>query len=588
MKAKKTLGLSIVLSSSIFLSGVVPVQAQTQIESDLPIEITAENNRGGFQEEIRHDDAAATLKFFNDSGEENITSHVNVSVVIDGVSVDFSHYENEKRELEEHGVKTIDITTHLDNAIITRTFIIQDNEVHVKVEVENTTDNYLDISTHIVYDDNTDQVIYSPRTNNRGVLQSGGVEYTFRTDDGEEVSSGLVPPDDTSVTEKRVYVDARTLVDTDKDGFPDEWEKNGFTNQYGDEFPLHLWGTDPNRPDLFLQINWMKPKNPQNVGQYAPQESTLERIVNVFDKHGYNLHIDAGYAYNNIPNFNNPYGGEKINYKTPYFDDRSGIGFYNQMDSLLKERSEIFRSGVIVPQVLDRPSGGLGLVNGGAFAVTYYDEKNLSHAIMHEFGHNLGLKHDGPLKDRPDNVPSDQFLPNYKSTMNYLYQYDILDFSDREYRSSNTLPKECFTRGLKCYKGEYRVGADWDNLTLINGEIGISKGSTGVKQIIEEPPLPKPTKNTSSPKSSQPVVVNSPKTTTKSSPTVQPQTTHTFTPIEPPKVSKQSSAPTTKQAPQRQTGSSRTGKIIGIIAGVTLSVAAFIGLGQLAQKFFKR
>lgn len=588
MKAKKTLGLSILLSSSIFLSGVVPVQAQAQIESDLPIEITAENNRGGFQEEIHQDADVATLKFFNDSGEDNITSHVNVNVVIDGVDIDFSHYENEKRELEEQGVKTIDITTRLENAIITRTFIIQDNEVHVKVEVENTTDNYLDISTHIVYDDNTDQAIYSPRTNDRGELQSGGVEYTFRTDDGEEVSSGLVSPGNTATSEKKVYVDARTLVDTDKDGFPDEWEKHGYTNQYGDEFPLHLWGADPNKPDLFLQINWMKPKNPQNVGQYAPQASTLERIVNVFDKHGYNLHIDAGYAYNNIPNFNNPYGGEKIDYKTPYFDSNSGINFYNQIDDLLKERSEIFRSGVIVPQVLDRPTGGLGIVNGGAFAATYYDEKNLSHAIMHEFGHNLGLKHDGPLKDRPDNVPSNQFLPNYKSTMNYLYQYDILDFSDREYSSSSsdTLPKNCYTRGLTCYTGEYRVGADWDNLILVNGEIGISKGSTGVKHIIEEPPLPKPTKSTSLPKPSQPVVVNNPKTTTKTS---QPQSTYTFTPIKHPQVNKHSPTSTpTQKHPQRQPERSRTGKIIGIIAGVTLSIAALVGLGQAAQKFFKR
>ena len=51
---------------------------------------------------------------------------------------------------------------------------------------------------------------------------------------------------------------SEALKDTDGDGFPDEWERNGFTSADGKEFPLHRWGADPTRPDLFLQLNWME------------------------------------------------------------------------------------------------------------------------------------------------------------------------------------------------------------------------------------------------------------------------------------------------------------------------------------------
>lgn len=69
--------------------------------------------------------------------------------------------------------------------------------------------------------------------------------------------------------------------DYDGDGFQVDWELNGFTASDGTEFPLHRWGSDPNKKDLFLQLNWMKPewetKGRSKKRQYAATEEDFGR-----------------------------------------------------------------------------------------------------------------------------------------------------------------------------------------------------------------------------------------------------------------------------------------------------------------------
>ena len=54
-----------------------------------------------------------------------------------------------------------------------------------------------------------------------------------------------------------VLTNTATLVDSDGDGLPDIWEEQGVVLADGTEIPLPDWGADPNRPDVFLQLNWM-------------------------------------------------------------------------------------------------------------------------------------------------------------------------------------------------------------------------------------------------------------------------------------------------------------------------------------------
>ncbi|MDK8242947.1 hypothetical protein, partial [Corynebacterium coyleae] len=67
-------------------------------------------------------------------------------------------------------------------------------------------------------------------------------------------------------------------------------------------------GADVNRPDLFLQLNWMASEyrslgcedtyvdacdfaDKRNLG---PSAQMLQEMVDLFNDHGINLHIDAG------------------------------------------------------------------------------------------------------------------------------------------------------------------------------------------------------------------------------------------------------------------------------------------------------
>ena len=274
------------------------------------------------------------------------------------------------------------------------------------------------------------------------------------------------------------------LVDTDGDGIPDEWEKHGFINDQGKLFPLDEWGADPYRPDIFLQLNWMHPD--PRVGQedmYAPERSSLDKLVDLFDKNGYNLHIDAGKAYNNIPN-SESYGGQTIPFTDMYINDfdNPALILEQQRVDYLKDRSGLFHSGTIVKRVNTNRNGGVGVINGGSFTVQSLSERYLHHIILHELGHNLGLSHHGPVGKTYIGSPlNGEFLPNYRSEMNYIYSYGQFDYTHQSSYSTDKLPVECLYTRLKCYEGKYEVASDWDNLQLKNLFIGRFNGKTAEK-----------------------------------------------------------------------------------------------------------
>ncbi|QLI81424.1 hypothetical protein HZU75_07700 [Chitinibacter fontanus] len=211
-------------------------------------------------------------------------------------------------------------------------------------------------------------------------------------------------------------------LDADNDGIPDSAEVAGGTFAGLD---LYAMGARAGQRDIFLEIDYMSAAD-EGV---KPRPEALQKIVAAFAAKGFSLHIDAGanvagfnlgnaksvLAYNSCLDMGNPKLGCADVYalKTNSFDlRRSPIFHYAVMG---------YKSGTYAG------AAGLGEISGNDFYVALGGlglsakstlEKNFlintqAGTIMHELGHNLGLRHGG-FEDQNSK-------PNYISVMNYMY-----------------------------------------------------------------------------------------------------------------------------------------------------------------------
>lgn len=287
--------------------------------------------------------------------------------------------------------------------------------------------------------------------------------------------------------DKQTEADRGALSDRDGDGIPDVWEEEGVVLLDGTELPLHEWGADPDRKDLFLQLNWMKSEfetlkcgeaganaaacAKANTKTYRPTPQILEQLVDLFAKHDIALHIDAGATYTNIDNYPVFHGGETEAYEQYYFNNtKESVKLGANQERLLGERDNIFRVGVIGDQMNQRNySSGAGIVGGNSFYVAnnvqMRTQDQLRNTILHELGHNLGLRHNGH-DDYVQGLDNNRMHPDYKSVMNYNYQWTRFDYSTEAYTRTDA--------------GENRdVPADWDVIELGNATIGKRAARTG-------------------------------------------------------------------------------------------------------------
>ena len=267
--------------------------------------------------------------------------------------------------------------------------------------------------------------------------------------------------------------EAEYAIDSDNDGLPDDWETEGVVFPDGTELALPEWGVDPHRPDLFLQLNWMEDHNGRS---FAPSAQALQDIVKLFDDHGIALHIDAGETYTNIPNYTEFHGGETVAYSQYYFADQiTGVRLLQDIDTYLGDRSNAFRLGIIGDQI-DRGdyTTGVALVGDSAFFVANNDQidtdEQLRNAILHEFGHTLGLRHNGAA-DVTRKLPRTQATPaEYLSVMNYDHQFTHFNYSEEPYTVEGP-------------DGPVEVPADWDALILDTPRIGRDALELGARTV---------------------------------------------------------------------------------------------------------
>lgn len=272
--------------------------------------------------------------------------------------------------------------------------------------------------------------------------------------------------------------------DIDFDGVPIEWEhKWGFNpliwddhhnyDHDGDsltnieEYYTRDFHSDPFRQDVFLELDYME-ESPDGITSIIPNEAR-ELLKNPFHRRNIVFHIDSG-------EFD---GGEILPFDdTVDFEEVREIyqnNFLNNDENNWKRG--VFHYGIIA---YDCSPGGYGFsgdvspymgyipgTNGFVISSKHMEKNNrliilkslgycYGSAIMHEMGHNFGMRWGNPFGCDAQRSKKPWQLGfwiyrNYKSIMNYRYTYKIFDYSDGSHG--------------------HRDSDDWENIDLTYFEI---------------------------------------------------------------------------------------------------------------------
>ncbi|WP_321910274.1 OmpL47-type beta-barrel domain-containing protein [Paraburkholderia sp. J11-2] len=245
------------------------------------------------------------------------------------------------------------------------------------------------------------------------------------------------------------------------DGIPDDWKLHGVTIDPGDGsgpqfIDLPAMGATVNKPDIFIQLDWMADSTHSHAISAAAIKSVVDAFANAPYKSrtgsvGINLHIDAG--PNSIMNFATSQTWGALSRAKQLTEVTSlGTGGVNNYDwtafDKIKNapggftstgRTAIFHYVISAHQISTLTNSGVArTIPGSDFIIsltscctTAPTDLQQAGTLMHELGHNLGLHHGGG-----DDVNN---KPNYVSLMNYLFQFTgltrngvagILDYSN--------------------------------------------------------------------------------------------------------------------------------------------------------------
>lgn len=300
--------------------------------------------------------------------------------------------------------------------------------------------------------------------------------------------------------------DVTSRVDSDQDGIPDEAEVEGSTYA---GLSLYDMGARVNQKDIFIEVDYM---NSSDEG-VIPREEALQKVVDAFSEKNIAIHFDAGNLYDQAEGINPARfdlgGGNQVPFSPGVSlgvqpGDTRASAYEIKHSNMDLARLSIFHYMLMAnSQKADGSNGSSGLaeLNGNDFIITLGNwnlhsrnerAKNVlinfqAGTIMHELGHNLGLRHGGG-----DDVNN---KPNYVSIMNYMYQLEGLpeignNEGDRYYRFRNraTGQSNCntdmtnpSTSDFLSFKIDYSNEVTSLNEALISESIGLKQtGSASV------------------------------------------------------------------------------------------------------------
>ena len=248
----------------------------------------------------------------------------------------------------------------------------------------------------------------------------------------------------------------QSVKDSDGDGIPDCWERNGVNiNGYHLTFP----GANPFHRDIFVESD--------AINGWAPSQQAIDDVVQAFANApvmnldgttGINLHVLVDenittYQLNQVFTFQGcvyPQPGT-----TPDFHDVENAYFGTAAErsdpnaaAILKIKAAVYHYALWANAIGDSSGAttfsGCAALPGRDFILSLggwgfgNNTSTQEASFMHELGHNLGLWHGG-FEDDPVSGISYNCKPNYLSIMSYSRQYDNvwvnnrpLDFSRKE------------------------------------------------------------------------------------------------------------------------------------------------------------
>jgi parallel beta-helix repeat protein len=241
--------------------------------------------------------------------------------------------------------------------------------------------------------------------------------------------------------------------DADNDGVPNWWEEKwGYNPTIWEDHAqldpdadaltnIQEWYTDqydsnPYQKDIFLEIDWMQPRNPTRSNK--PPAYLIQQLINTFAAHNITLHVDLG-------DLN---GGEEIPLCVSEFSFtklRDLYWDYFLHNDLTNPRKGIFHYGIICSYCPDLNFPFIGWDQYDSFAISaeWLKEKHpffpkgrlIVGGAVHQLGSTLGLL--VPTYEGNDNLETLKPFTinwwkyrNYRSCMNYRYKYRLLSYSD--------------------------------------------------------------------------------------------------------------------------------------------------------------
>ncbi len=250
-------------------------------------------------------------------------------------------------------------------------------------------------------------------------------------------------------------------LDSDGDGIPDDWESRGITvasngtiavghTGTGEFIDLPAMGANPMHKDIFIHADWMVGTKPNA----RPIKTVMDAfraapVPNPDGKNGINLHIDLGPDSVMDPVSGKRWGalsrsGPEVSQTSIGNDSPNAnpppANVYNwgAVDTLKDDyfnaakRKSVFHYLLFCNKYANTDSSGISRgIPAGDFLVALGQvpgatPRQEAGTLMHELGHNLGLRHGGN-----EDV---NMKPNYLSIMSYTFQMEWLLPRDRRSR----------------------------------------------------------------------------------------------------------------------------------------------------------